>query len=143
MIRRPPRSTRTDTLLPYTTLFRSIPGGIGQAAATELVHMAVGGGVRNGKGRRHRGAPVRAPRRDSGTVASPHPDRVRSGVVVDQRDTRVRNPKRLVVQVVVIVKAAVAASPGGVGMAVRAMTEVACMASGIADSCVWRQAKKT
>src|SRR3546814_3033202 len=33
MIRRPPRSTRTDTLFPYTTLFRSIadrllaPGG--------------------------------------------------------------------------------------------------------------------
>src|SRR3546814_20551827 len=25
MIRRPPRSTRTDTLLPYTTLFRSLP----------------------------------------------------------------------------------------------------------------------
>src|SRR3546814_13809653 len=25
MIRRPPRSTRTDTLLPYTTLFRSGP----------------------------------------------------------------------------------------------------------------------
>src|SRR3546814_11742609 len=28
MIRRPPRSTRTDTLFPYTTLFRS-PGGVG------------------------------------------------------------------------------------------------------------------
>src|SRR3546814_1429141 len=27
MIRRPPRSTRTDTLLPYTTLFRSICAG--------------------------------------------------------------------------------------------------------------------
>src|SRR3546814_1570164 len=27
MIRRPPRSTRTDTLFPYTTLFRSGPGG--------------------------------------------------------------------------------------------------------------------
>src|SRR3546814_2851510 len=27
MIRRPPRSTRTDTLFPYTTLFRSLPGG--------------------------------------------------------------------------------------------------------------------
>src|SRR3546814_18021730 len=27
MIRRPPRSTRTDTLLPYTTLFRSDPIG--------------------------------------------------------------------------------------------------------------------
>src|SRR3546814_14231656 len=28
MIRRPPRSTRTDTLFPYTTLFRS-PRGVG------------------------------------------------------------------------------------------------------------------
>src|SRR3546814_19087798 len=27
MIQRPPRSTRTDTLFPYTTLFRSDPGG--------------------------------------------------------------------------------------------------------------------
>src|SRR3546814_5740308 len=27
MIRRPPRSTRTDTLFPYTTLFRSNQGG--------------------------------------------------------------------------------------------------------------------
>src|SRR3546814_13303087 len=27
MIRRPPRSTRTDTLFPYTTLFRSSPRG--------------------------------------------------------------------------------------------------------------------
>src|SRR3546814_9481209 len=27
MMRRPPRSTRTDTLFPYTTLFRS-PGGL-------------------------------------------------------------------------------------------------------------------
>src|SRR3546814_14881926 len=26
MLRRPPRSTRTDTLLPYTTLFRSAVG---------------------------------------------------------------------------------------------------------------------
>src|SRR3546814_6337990 len=26
MIRRPPRSTRTDTLFPYTTLFRSVIG---------------------------------------------------------------------------------------------------------------------
>ena len=27
MIRRPPRSTRTDTLFPYTTLFRSLDKG--------------------------------------------------------------------------------------------------------------------
>src|SRR3546814_18809839 len=32
MIRRPPRSTRTDTLFPYTTLFRSPANG--DAAAT-------------------------------------------------------------------------------------------------------------
>src|SRR3546814_16322268 len=31
MIRRPPRSTRTDTLFPYTTLFRSV-----RAAVEEL-----------------------------------------------------------------------------------------------------------
>src|SRR3546814_17480768 len=28
MIRRPPRSTRTDTLFPYTTLFRSVAAGL-------------------------------------------------------------------------------------------------------------------
>src|SRR3546814_6633323 len=38
MIRRPPRSTRTDTLFPYTTLFRSV-----------LVRAAL-----PGRGRRHR-----------------------------------------------------------------------------------------
>src|SRR3546814_16725496 len=31
MIRRPPRSTRTDTLFPYTTLFRSAFGFIGHS----------------------------------------------------------------------------------------------------------------
>src|SRR3546814_8949212 len=34
MIRRPPRSTRTDTLVPYTTLFRSKP-----QAASETMNM--------------------------------------------------------------------------------------------------------
>src|SRR3546814_16920438 len=37
MIRRPPGSTRTDTLSPYTTLFRSQPGGR-QVAADDLGH---------------------------------------------------------------------------------------------------------
>src|SRR3546814_16321740 len=32
MIRRPPRSTRTDTLFPYTTLFRSVRTGSGRGA---------------------------------------------------------------------------------------------------------------
>src|SRR3546814_6226711 len=30
MLRRPPRSTRTDTLFPYTTLFRSTPAAVGE-----------------------------------------------------------------------------------------------------------------
>src|SRR3546814_12092944 len=32
MIRRPPRSTRTDTLFPYTTLFRSFRSASGRAS---------------------------------------------------------------------------------------------------------------
>src|SRR3546814_2779115 len=36
MIRRPPRSKRTDTLFPYTTLFRSIPES-GRASASDFV----------------------------------------------------------------------------------------------------------
>src|SRR3546814_2045062 len=31
MIRRPPRSTRTDTLFPYTTLFRSLRSSVGNS----------------------------------------------------------------------------------------------------------------
>src|SRR3546814_13892385 len=34
MIRRPPRSTRTDTLFPYTTLFRSV----GAQPVADLLH---------------------------------------------------------------------------------------------------------
>src|SRR3546814_6695495 len=41
MIRRPPRSTRTDTLFPYTTLFRSDAAGevdvVGRAETTRPV----------------------------------------------------------------------------------------------------------
>src|SRR3546814_21062691 len=39
MIRRPPRSTRTDTLFPYTTLFRSLVGvGAGTDAGDKCAH---------------------------------------------------------------------------------------------------------
>src|SRR3546814_18238463 len=50
MIRRPPRSTRTDTLFPYTTLFRSV-GSEGQSAVPAIlsavapVHDAAAGGA--------------------------------------------------------------------------------------------------
>src|SRR3546814_9169121 len=36
MIRRPPRSTRTDTLFPYTTLFRTAPRGHDSGAMVAL-----------------------------------------------------------------------------------------------------------
>src|SRR3546814_13745089 len=39
MIRRPPRSTRTDTLFPYTTLFRSMPAQ--RRALLQILHDAM------------------------------------------------------------------------------------------------------
>src|SRR3546814_15844558 len=41
MIRRPPRSTRTDTLFPYTTLFRSL-GDIGAPPRPGGRHLDIG-----------------------------------------------------------------------------------------------------
>src|SRR3546814_12255102 len=59
MIRRPPRSTRTDTLFPYTTLFRSLEpdqrGGRGKAPA--------GAETRQ---RQHRDDEMRLPQEDQG-----------------------------------------------------------------------------
>src|SRR3546814_3582703 len=49
MIRRPPRSTRTDTLFPYTTLFRSdqargpgLRGLVVQWSAAGIAHVRIG-----------------------------------------------------------------------------------------------------
>src|SRR3546814_6909446 len=56
MIRRPPRSTRTDTLFPYTTLFRSIGRGTGarnyhllKGALTRLQSTVVRTTIRHGE----------------------------------------------------------------------------------------------
>src|SRR3546814_12298363 len=73
MIRRPPRSTRTDTLFPYTTLFRSGAfdprPGWGAAAAHRFAlrlpgraHEHPGGGARHD--RRGRPDPRQAPQGD-------------------------------------------------------------------------------
>src|SRR3546814_5551876 len=48
MIRRPPRSTRTYTLFPYTTLFRSKFGINYQPEKNVLIFASVSEGVRNG-----------------------------------------------------------------------------------------------
>src|SRR3546814_7383697 len=59
MIRRPPRSTRTDTLFPYTTLFRSPLGGSrrcrDQGLRRRSRYLARSGQVDRGHRRRNRG----------------------------------------------------------------------------------------
>src|SRR3546814_11634604 len=52
MIRRPPRSTRTDTLFPYTTLFRSLPARPGLLHHVRPRHHRagpLGGGLGTGR----------------------------------------------------------------------------------------------
>src|SRR3546814_3666186 len=66
MIRRPPRSTRTDTLFPYTTLFRSL----GTEPADPLGAM----GCRAADRRHvHRQAPDAVPGRDQSVRRIPRP----------------------------------------------------------------------
>src|SRR3546814_3807479 len=66
MIRRPPRSTRTDTLFPYTTLFRSLRRAGGARPPRLLRRAPEGGAARPGRaprphhrrhGTRRRGRP--------------------------------------------------------------------------------------
>src|SRR3546814_2855227 len=66
MIRRPPRSTRTDTLFPYTTLFRSAARRAGHADETLRPDAA---------GQRARQLPVRAglPAAPAGRAQPAHP----------------------------------------------------------------------
>src|SRR3546814_16781643 len=63
-IRRPPRSTRTDTLFPYTTLFRSLVGGragrdrpAGDPDPLSACDGRPPDGQRHGAGRARRGDP--------------------------------------------------------------------------------------
>src|SRR3546814_1854778 len=65
MIRRPPRSTRTDTLFPYTTLFRSVVRALPSPGCL----------LRSSGYGRDRGAPPDGP---PGRRASPPPARHRS-----------------------------------------------------------------
>src|SRR3546814_14470441 len=51
MNRRPPRSTRTDTLFPDTTLFRSVRGPQGLAETALVVGDEAGGGGEDAAGR--------------------------------------------------------------------------------------------
>src|SRR3546814_3949432 len=75
MIRRPPRSTRTDTLFPYTTLFRSLEeaerkedenGGIDQREPPQTIAIV---------GVRHRDSPSMRPLGLAGKPAGAWPGR--------------------------------------------------------------------
>src|SRR3546814_16541524 len=48
MIRRPPRSTRTDTLFPYTTLFRSLGAVVGRKSLLDNLPKGGLGGTYSG-----------------------------------------------------------------------------------------------
>src|SRR3546814_1661861 len=50
MIRRPPRSTRTDTLFPYTTLFRSLLDALAHLGKVEPGRHDVGAALQVGDG---------------------------------------------------------------------------------------------
>src|SRR3546814_19466512 len=55
MMRRPPRSTRTDTLFPYTTLFRSVRRAAlakGDPCARIAIEAAIGAWLGHGAGQR-------------------------------------------------------------------------------------------
>src|SRR3546814_489409 len=103
MIRRPPRSTRTDTLFPYTTLFRSLSCGGGRcrthaggeraapraaaaaAAPADAVQRAAGGG--EVPGRPARGPAGAAQRRSLPPGAGRRPARA-AAIVVRYRLSR-------------------------------------------------------
>src|SRR3546814_19998475 len=61
MIRRPPRSTLTDTLFPYTTLFRSQADAGQLPAVIQQIERAVGAGVADRDAGQIRGDVVDAP----------------------------------------------------------------------------------
>src|SRR3546814_2900517 len=78
MIRRPPRSTRTDTLFPYTTLFRSVGEGLVEhrqravqhvrEIETDVLHLVMHGGLLRRRLRRLPGGGQRQP--DAGLVGA-------------------------------------------------------------------------
>src|SRR3546814_18100389 len=82
MIRRPPRSTRTDTLFPYTTLFRSYP------RLMETVD-----------GVAHRPANDQSDRPDQqGAVLFPHPNQQGQGNHQVHGDEKIGLPSRLALE---------------------------------------------
>src|SRR3546814_2047379 len=80
MIRRPPRSTRTDTLFPYTTLFRSSRthalNFLSQRERIRRLASAKAGLVGVGEGDRDRWSPSTLPRSEEHTSELQSPMRI-------------------------------------------------------------------
>src|SRR3546814_17819230 len=105
MIRRPPRSTRTDTLVPYTTLFRSALGvgaGAGFAAGMARVRQGAQDGVGIVDRRRHQGLCFAAGKAEHDALVAralvlvaggidAEGDVARLGVDVDRKSTRLNS----------------------------------------------------
>src|SRR3546814_1244373 len=99
MIRRPPRSTRTDTLFPYTTLFRSAAGRRALLAARGREE---GAARIRGVGYRRRGGGRSRPRREDGARAADQRQggraarrSVRGAQFLADRDREARYPRRV------------------------------------------------
>src|SRR3546814_11265733 len=89
-IRRPPRSTRTDTLFPYTTLFRS---GNGDRVAHQLMGAGRGGELRC---LGHAWVPVAGKRTDGPSSLKSGLRRAASepwpaGAIIDRKSTRLNS----------------------------------------------------
>src|SRR3546814_9024774 len=89
MIRRPPRSTRTDTLFPYTTLFRSRPNGVRVNERLCLLLKSLAQTMERRHGRRSTGTRyLRARSTDARAVARSHCTGARRGWLDRSADTR-------------------------------------------------------
>src|SRR3546814_9032947 len=98
MIRRPPRSTRTDTLFPYTTLFRSsrhlVSADHPDRAACERRHRAGGVDARHA-GRRKAADPRVMDRSEEHTSELQSLMRISYAVFCLKKKTHLQNTNRL------------------------------------------------
>src|SRR3546814_2088339 len=105
MIQRTPRSTRTDTLFPYTTLFRSRarrePDAALRFVAAELQHQAAGAGevrdtaaARPGREGLQRDAAQRR-QRDPGRLPDAHVRRAVEGVRSEEHTSELQSLMRI------------------------------------------------
>src|SRR3546814_13108682 len=92
MIRRPPRSTRTDTLFPYTTLFRSKDECAGEPVHENFLLLGI---VVQGTGRLIRKTEIRGSY--SGRLGSAHgvPDRQEAGPRSEEHTSELQSLMRI------------------------------------------------